>query len=41
VVVPFGLVLNIIVSRYNPDLVIEAINVTAVVTVAMMILGAL
>lgn len=39
VVVPFGLVVNMIVSRYEPGLVLEAIQVTAMVTVIMMILG--
>ncbi len=39
VVIPFGLVINIIVSRYDPTLVLEAIRVTALVTVAMMLLG--
>ena len=41
VVVPFGLVVNMIVSRYQPALVLEAIQVTAMVTVAMMVLGSL
>ena len=39
VVIPFGLVINIIVSRYDPTLVLEAIRVTALVTMAMMVLG--
>ena len=39
VVVPFGLVLNIVISRYQPGLVLEAIQITAGVTVIMMILG--
>ncbi|RLE19298.1 MAG: hypothetical protein DRJ08_06255 [Acidobacteria bacterium] len=41
VVVPFGLVVNMIVSLYNPSVVGEAIRVTAFVTVGMMILGVL
>lgn len=41
VVVPFGLVVNLVVSRYQPDLVVQAIQVTASVTVLMMVLGAL
>lgn len=41
VVVPFGFVLNIVVSRYDPNLVIEAIRITALVTVAMMICGSM
>jgi FtsH-binding integral membrane protein len=40
VVVPFGLVLNIVISRYDPTLVLEAIQVTALVTIVMMLLGA-
>ena len=39
VVVPFGLVVNMIVSRYEPTLVLEAIQVTALVTITMMVLG--
>ncbi len=39
VVVPFGLILNIVISRYDPTLVLEAVQVTATVTVLMMILG--
>ncbi len=41
VVVPFGLVVNMIVSRYEPTLVLEAIQVTALVTITMMVLGSL
>jgi FtsH-binding integral membrane protein len=41
VVVPFGLVVNLVVSRYDPQLVHEAIRITALVTVGMMILGTL
>ncbi len=41
VVVPFGLIVNLVVSRYQPALVIQAIQVTAGVTVLMMISGAL
>jgi FtsH-binding integral membrane protein len=39
VVFPFGLVLNIVISRYDPTLVLDAIRVTALVTVVMMALG--
>lgn len=39
VVIPFGLVLNIIVSRYNPTIVAESFRITAIVTVIMMALG--
>lgn len=39
VVVPFGLVVNVVVSRYDPALVLEALRVTALVTMAMMFLG--
>ena len=41
VVVPFGLVVNLVVNRYDPQLVQEAIRITALVTVGMMILGTL
>lgn len=41
VVLPFGLVVNVVVSRYQPQLVIDAIEVTAIVTVIMMICGTL
>ena len=39
VVVPFGLVVNMVVARYNPALVIDAIKVTSLVTITMMALG--
>ncbi len=39
VVVPFGLIVNLIVSRYDSALVGEAVRVTGMVTVAMMCLG--
>jgi FtsH-binding integral membrane protein len=41
VVVPFGLIINIVVSRYDPAVVAEAIRVTAGVTLIMMILGSM
>ena len=41
VVVPFGLVVNIVVSRYSPTLVLQAIQITALVTIIMMVLGSL
>lgn len=41
VVVPFGLIINMIVSRYDPYLVMDAIKVTGGVTVIMMSLGVL
>jgi FtsH-binding integral membrane protein len=41
VVVPFGLIINVIVSRYDPSLVISAMRVTGLVTFLMMILGSL
>jgi len=40
VVVPFGLVVNIVVYYYDPTLVIEAIKITGIVTGIMMLLGA-
>ncbi len=39
VVVPFGLIINIVVSNYDPSLVLEAIKVTGLVTGIMMLLG--
>jgi len=39
VVVPFGLVVNMLVSQYDPALVLQAVKITAMVTVAMTILG--
>jgi len=41
VVVPFGLIINLVVSRYNPSIVSEAIRITGIVTVMMMCLGTL
>ncbi len=41
VVVPFGLIVNMVVSAYDPNVVLQAIRVTAFVTVSMMILGTL
>ncbi|WP_133406752.1 Bax inhibitor-1 family protein [Parashewanella tropica] len=39
VVVPFGLIINLVVSQYDPDLVLEAIKMTGMVTFVMMLLG--
>lgn len=39
VAVPFGLIVNIVTSQYSPDLVINAMQVTTVVTCIMMMLG--
>lgn len=41
VVVPFGLIANLVVSRYDSALVYEAIRITALVTLGMMLLGTL
>ncbi|WP_419769514.1 MAG: Bax inhibitor-1 family protein [Candidatus Marinarcus sp.] len=41
VVVPFGLIINLVVSRYDTELVSEAIRITGLVTVCMMFLGAM
>lgn len=41
IVVPFGFIINIAVSRYNPSIVADAIRITGIVTVVMMILGSL
>ncbi len=39
VVLPFGFVLNLVLSRYSPDIVIEAVQITGAVTVVMMLMG--
>jgi len=41
VVVPFGLIINLVVAVYDPNLVIEAMRVTGMVTILMMILGSI
>jgi len=41
VVVPFGLIVNLVVHQYNPSIVLEAIRITAMVTIFMMFLGSL
>lgn len=41
VVVPFGLIINLVVSRFDPVIVSEAIRITALVTIGMMCLGSL
>jgi len=41
VVVPFGLIINLFVHHYDPSLVLDAIRVTGLVTMVMMILGSL
>ncbi|MCJ8329224.1 MAG: Bax inhibitor-1 family protein [Lentisphaeria bacterium] len=41
VVVPFGLIINLVVSRYSEALVSEAIRITGLVTIGMMVLGSL
>ncbi len=39
VVTPFGLIINLVVSRYSADVVINAIQATACITFVMMLLG--
>lgn len=39
VAVPFGFVVNIVVGRYDSEIVLEAIRITGIVTFAMMIAG--
>lgn len=39
VVIPFGFIINLVVSRYDPALVLEAIQITGLVTFIMMVLG--
>ncbi|KFZ37647.1 histidine kinase [Shewanella mangrovi] len=41
VVIPFGLVINVVVSGYDPMLVVEAMRITTLVTLGMMVLGTL
>ena len=41
VVIPFGFILNLIIHQYSPAIVLDAIRVTALVTVGMMVLGSL
>jgi len=41
VVIPFGLVVNIVVQQYDPAIVLEAIRVTGLTTFGMMVLGSL
>jgi len=41
IVIPFGLLLNIFIARYNPDVVFMAIFVTGTVTLIMMFLSSL
>ncbi len=41
VVVPFGLIVNLVVHQYAPQLVVEAIRITGFVTMVMMLLGVL
>ena len=41
VVVPFGLIINMVVSQYDPSIVLEAIRVTGMVTFVMMLLGSM
>ncbi len=41
VVVPFGFIINIVVAGYSPTLVLQAVQMTGIVTAIMMILGTL
>lgn len=41
VVIPFGLIVNLIVHQYDPVIVLAAIRVTGLVTICMMFLGTL
>jgi FtsH-binding integral membrane protein len=41
VVVPFGLIINLVVSRYDTALVYDAIRITGIVTFCMMVLGSM
>lgn len=39
VVVPFGFMINLVVSQYDPAIVLQAVRVTGMVTFVMMVLG--
>ncbi len=39
IVIPFGFIINLVVSQYNSAIVGEAIRITAMVTLTMMVLG--
>lgn len=39
VAVPFGLIVNMVTSQYSPEMVINAMQVTTVVTCIMMVMG--
>jgi len=41
VVIPFGLIVNMVVNQYDPELVQQAIRITGIVTGLMMLLGTL
>ena len=41
VVVPFGLIINVVVAQYDSSIVAEAIRITGLVTIGMMCLGSL
>lgn len=41
VVVPFGLIINMVVARYDADIVAQAMRVTGAVTIGMMCFGSL
>jgi FtsH-binding integral membrane protein len=41
VVVPFGLIVNLVVHQYDPAVVLDAIRITGLVTFVMMILGSM
>ncbi len=41
VVTPFGLIINVVVSRYDPEIVLNAIQATGMITFVMMLLGSM
>ena len=41
VAVPFGAIVNLSVANYQPDIVLEAVQITTVVTFGMMVLGSI
>jgi FtsH-binding integral membrane protein len=41
VVIPFGFIINMVVTQYDPNIVLQAIQLTGIVTGIMMVLGSL
>lgn len=41
VVIPFGLIVNIVVAQYSTEIVVQALQTTTIVTFCMMVLGSI